>query len=145
MTGDAFSVKKQVKPMVNQRSPQPVPQPVRPVQTPPRPVQSQQPPRTPKKPTQNELEFFNDTMEDLIGTRAAFMIDEKLNVLGKIPVSELISTIRSLSSGVYAIMLDDVIDQELLNSAERANVMFLVAMDTKVKSSRLTIITADEL
>ncbi|MBS3173781.1 DNA primase [Candidatus Woesearchaeota archaeon] len=129
MTGDAFSVKKQVKPMVNQRSPQPVPQPVRPVQTPPRPVQSQQPPRTPKKPTQNELEFFNDTMEDLIGTRAAFMIDEKLNVLGKIPVSELISTIRSLSSGV----------------AERANVMFLVAMDTKVKSSRLTIITADEL
>ena len=145
MTGDAFSVKKQVKPMVNQRSPQPVPQPVRPVQTPPRPVQSQQPPRTPKKPTQNELEFFNDTMEDLIGTRAAFMIHEKLNVLGKIPVSELISTIRSLSSGVYAIMLDDVIDQELLNSAERANVMFLVAMDTKVKSSRLTIITADEL
>src|SRR3989339_296989 len=145
MTGDAFSVKKQVKPMVNQRSPQPVPQPVRPVQTPPRPVQSQQPPRTPKKPTQNELEFFNDTMEDLIGTRAAFMIDEKLNVLGKIPVSELISTIRSLSSGVYAIMLDDVIDHELLNSAERANVMFLVAMDTKVKSSRLTIITADEL
>jgi hypothetical protein len=108
----------------------------------PQPVQS---PNVPKKPTQNEIEFFGDTMEDLIGTRAAFMVDDKLNVLGKIPVSEIISTVRSLNSGIYAIVLDDVVDQELLNVAERANVSFLVAMDAKVKSNRLAILTTDDL
>lgn len=159
INGDTFSVKKPTKPMMQQQRPQPqqprpqpIPQP-QPVQQPqqPRPQPIPQPqqrpptPQAPKKPTQNEIEFFGDTMEDLIGTRAAFMVDDKLNVLGKIPVSEIISTIRSLNAGVYAIVLDDVVDQELLSSAERANVSFLVAMDTKVKSNRLTVLTTDDL
>jgi len=107
--------------------------------------QQQRPPSAPKSATQKEIEFFGDSMEDLIGTRAAFMVDDKLNVLGKIPSSELISTIKSLNSGIYAVILDDVVDPELLNAAERANIQFLVAMDTKVKSSRLTVLTADDL
>ena len=163
ITGDTFSVKKSSKPIMPQQRPQSIqqqrPQQGSPQSQPPqqqqRPLQQQppvQPPRpqppvqsTPKKPTQNEIEFFGDTMEDLIGTRAAFMVDEKLNVLGKIPVSEIISTVRSLNSGIYAIVLDDIVEQELLNVAERANVSFLVAMDTKVKSNRLTILTTDDL
>jgi hypothetical protein len=68
-----------------------------------------------------------------------------MKVLGKIPSSELISTIKSLNSGIYAVILDDVVDQDLLSAAERSNVQFLVAMDSKVKSNRLTILTADEL
>jgi hypothetical protein len=84
-------------------------------------------------------------MEDLIGTRAAFMLDDKLNILGKIPVSELVSTIKSLNSGVYAVVLDDVVDKDLLAAAERANVSFLVGMDSRVQSTRLTILTTDDL
>lgn len=103
-------------------------------------------PSAPKKPTTQELEQFGDMMEDLIGTRAAYMLDEKLGILGKIPVSELITTIKSLNSGVYAIVLDDVIDTDLLQNAERSNVKFLVGMDSKVKgSNRLTILTTDDL
>ena len=155
MTGDTFSVmKKNVKPVMQTQRPQPqgsrppMP-PQRPMQQgsrPPMPAQQQQrPPSAPKSATQKEIEFFGDSMEDLIGTRAAFMVDDKLNVLGKIPSSELISTIKSLNSGIYAVILDDVVDPELLNAAERANIQFLVAMDTKVKSSRLTVLTADDL
>lgn len=148
ITGDTFSIKKPTKPvMPQQRSQQQrssqhgVPQ-----QQQRSPMSQQQSkPSIPRKPTQQEIEFFGDSMEDLIGTRAAFMVDEKMNVLGKIPSSELISTIKSLSSGVYAVILDDVINEELLNAAERGNVQFLVAMDTKVKSTRLTILTADDL
>jgi DNA primase len=110
-----------------------------------------QAPRTPapvnskKQATAHELESFNDMIEDLIGTRAAFMLDDKLTILGKIPVSELISTIRSLNGGIYAVVLDDVIDKDLLMAAERANIQFLVGMDAKVKSDRLTILTTDDL
>lgn len=153
MSGDTFSVKKPTKPMMPQQRPQQqqrspqhqhgAPQQQRPLMPPQQ--QQPRPASTPRKPTQQEIEFFGDSMEDLIGTRAAFMVDDKMKVLGKIPSSELISTIKSLNSGVYAVILDDIIDQELLNAAERSNVQFLVAMDAKVKSSRLTVLTADDL
>ena len=161
LTGDTFSVKKSSKPiMPMQRPMQHGPNPnqgPRPMQqTPQQPRPPQQPPvqalhpvvapsSSPKKPNQNEVEFFGDMMEDLIGTRAAFMLDEKLNILGKIPVSELISTIKSLNSGIYAVVLDDVIDKDLLSAAERANVIFLVAMDARVKSDKLSVLTTEDL
>lgn len=150
ITGDTFSVKKSSKPiMPQQRPPQHGNQQQRPSQhqQQQRQTMTQQPrsPATPRKATQEEIEFFGDSMEDLIGTRAAFMVDDKMKVLGKIPSSELISTIKSLNSGVYAVILDDIVDQELLNAAEKSNVQFLVAMDSKVKSNRLTILTADDL
>ena len=108
--------------------------------------QPQQQPQTPRKPTPQEIEQFGDMMEDLIGTRAAFMLDEKLSILGKIPVSELITTIKSLNGGIYAVVLDDIIDPDLVTAAERAGVKFLVAMDTKVKgSNKLTLLTTEDL
>jgi len=157
LTGDTFSVKKSSKPLMPQQRPQmqqpPRPQPMqqpRPVmQGPPAPRPPQpapvQTPQTPKKPSSHEVESFGDMMEDLIGTRAAFMLDDKLIILGKIPVSELISTIKSLNSGVYAVVMDDIVDKDLLTAAERANVSFLVAMDTKVHSDKLSILTTDDL
>jgi len=112
---------------------------------PPRPQQPMPPAANKKQASQTELESFNDMIEDLIGTRAAFMLDDKLTILGKIPVSELISTIKSLNGGIYAVVLDDVVDKDLLIAAERANVQFLVGMDAKVKSDRLSILTTDDL
>jgi DNA primase len=172
MNGDNFSVMKKT-PTQQQRQPMPPQQqrppqqgqahPQRPPQNgsaPQRPPQQGQapqhaqanslPPRQPapaskKQATTHELESFNDMIEDLIGTRAAFMLDDKLTILGKIPVSELVSTIKSLNGGIYAAVLDDVIDKDLLMAAEKANIQFLVGMDAKVKSDRLTILTTDDL
>jgi DNA primase len=172
LTGDTFSVMKSSKPiMPQQRQQQQRPQQQghpqqqrsqqqtntqapQQQQRPPQPISQQQhplPPRPPvqqavkKQATAHELESFNDMIEDLIGTRAAFMLDDKLTILGKIPVSELISTIKSLNGGIYAAVLDDVIDKDLLMAAERANIQFLVGMDAKIKSDRLTILTTDDL
>ncbi len=156
MSGDSFSVKKPIRPIIPMQRPMPHPSQPMPPQA-PRPMSSmpsQQPSSTPapmprpsskRQATQNELESFNDMMEDLIGTRAAFMLDDKLAILGKIPVSELVSTVKSLNSGVYAIVLDDVVDKDLLAAAERANIQFLVGMDARVKSDRLTVLTMDDL
>ncbi|MGV8171163.1 MAG: DNA primase DnaG [Candidatus Woesearchaeota archaeon] len=165
LNGDTFSVKKSSKPLMpTQRPPQgqqsqaprPMPQspqsmqqqrPMQPVQPAPQhPVPPRiQTPVNKRQATQQELESFNDMIEDLIGTRAAFMLDDKLTILGKIPVSELISTIKSLNGGIYAVVLDDVVDKDLLMAAERANIQFLVAMDAKMKSDRLTVLTTDDL
>jgi DNA primase len=119
-----------------------------PMQQQPRPPM--QPPQAPigkpKEATPHEKEVFEEMLEDLIGTRGAYLLDEKLNILGKVPLSELQGTIKSLRSGIYTIVLDGIIDKDLLMVAERANVSFLVAMDTKIKSQgRVNVLISDDL
>ncbi len=86
-----------------------------------------------KEATADEKKVFKEMLENLVGTRGAHILDDKLNILGKVPISELQTTIKSLSSGVYAIVFDGIIDEELVKTAERANISFLVAMESKVK------------
>jgi DNA primase len=93
-----------------------------------------------------ELDLFGDMLEDLIGTRGAYILDDSLNILGKLPVTELQSTLNSMNSGIFAVIFDGVLDKDLLTAAERANVSYLVAMDSKIKATGKTaILTSDDL
>ena len=86
-------------------------------------------------------------LENLIGTRGAHILDQKLSILGKVPLSELQTTIKSLSSGVYAIVFDGVIDRDLVKTAEKSNVKYVVAMDSRVKpaETRVELVTSADL
>lgn len=94
-----------------------------------------------------EKKKFKEMLEDLIGTRGAYILDDKLNILGKVPFSELNSTISSLSSGVYAIIFDGELDKALVATAEKVSIKFCVAMDTKVKQAdtKIRIMTTNDL
>lgn len=96
--------------------------------------------------TENEKHVFNDMLEDLIGTRGAYILDDKLNILGKVPISELQTTLKSLNTGVHAVIFDGIIDRELLTAAEKSNVSYLVAMDNKVKNkaSKVTQLSVED-
>ncbi len=102
--------------------------------------------REPKQLSQNEKNVFREISGALIGTRGAYLFDEKLNVLGKVPLAELQAMLRSLNN-VYAIVLDGSIDRDMVKSAEMANVKCVVAMDSKVRpeETRLAIATLSEL
>jgi DNA primase len=94
-----------------------------------------------------EKTAFKGMLENLVGTRGAHIIDDKLNILGKVPLSELQTTLKSLSSGVHAIVFDGSIEADVVKAAEQSNVKFLVGMDTKVKptETRISLLTASEL
>jgi len=106
----------------------------------------QREPREAKQLSPNEKSIFREISGTLIGTRGAYLFDEKLNVLGKVPLAELQSTLRSLNN-IYAVVLDGSIDMELIKAAELANVKCVVAMDSKVKpeETRLAVATLSEL
>lgn len=95
--------------------------------------------------TAEEKENFRNLLEELIGTRGAYILDKDSNIMGKVPTSELSSTIRSLGSGVHAVIFDGIITREIANIAENANIKFLVAMASKVEQEEtgLTILTND--
>jgi len=111
-----------------------------------RPERHEQPSR-PVKISAEEKKTFKDMLEDLIGTRGAYVLDTKLNILGKVPITELQTTIKSLKSGVHAIVFDGSIDRDLVRTAEKTTVKYLVAMDSKIKLSdtRIAILTSDDL
>jgi len=105
------------------------------------PRSSAPPSRAPakKNATPEEKKVFKEMLENLVGTRGAHILDDKLNILGKVPISELQTTIKSLSSGVYAIVFDGSIDKDLVKTAERANITFLIGMDLKIKADETNI------
>ncbi len=93
-----------------------------------------------------EKKNLKTTMEDLVGTRGACIFDNSLNVLGKVPLSELSSTIKSLNGGIYGLALDGPIDIDLLKVAEKVGVNFVIGTSSKVKeASKVTILTDDQL
>ena len=97
--------------------------------------------------SEEHKKLFRGMLESLVGTRGAQVLDEKMEVLGKVPITELETTIKSLTDGVYAIVFDGVIDRELTRAAEKSNIKFLVGMGTKINPSetKLDLITADDL
>ncbi len=99
------------------------------------------------KLTADEKEKFSEMLDDLIGTRGAYILDDKLNILGKVPTTELQITIKSLKSGVHAIILDGLVEKGLVKTAEDVKVKYLVAMDSKVSpgSTSVDILTSENL
>ncbi len=93
-----------------------------------------------------EKKLFKATLEDMFGTRGACIFDPKLSILGKVPLSELPSTVKSLNGGVYAIALDGAVETELVKLAEKINVTYLVGSSSKHKEpTKIQILTEDKL
>jgi hypothetical protein len=93
--------------------------------------------------SKKEGEKYKEMLDELVGTRGAYILDKELNILGKVPTSELSTTLRNLGSGIHAIVFDGTLDMDVLKIAERVKVKYIVAMDSKVnpKMSKLDIIT----
>ena len=101
---------------------------------------------TPVRLTSEQKTKFKSMLDDLIGTRGAYILNEKLEILGKVPMTELQTTIMSLKTGMYAIIFDGVIESELVKIAEKAKINFLIAMDSKFKgATKVKILTNDNL
>ena len=94
-----------------------------------------------------QKQVFRTMLENLVGTRGAQVLDEKLSVLGKVPISELPTTIKSLGNGAYAIVFDGTVDRDIIQAAELGNIKCLIAMDSKIRpnETRVNVMTVSDL
>lgn len=85
-------------------------------------------------------------LEDLIGTRGAEILDANLSVLGKVPISEIQTALKSISNA-HAVVFDGSIERDIVKTAEECNVKFLIGMDSKVRpnETRVNLLTVNEL
>ena len=80
-----------------------------------------------------KIDRFRSLLEDLTGTRAASLLNNDLEVLGKVPLKELYNAIKEL--GAAAVVIDGEIDQRIVSFASHNGVKYVVGM----KSGRLKI------
>ena len=94
----------------------------------------------------DEKKKLKSTLEDLFGTRGACIFDGNLNILGKVPVSELVTTIKSVKDGIYAIVLDGTVDLELVKTADMLGIKHVVGSELKVKDGgKVNVLSDDRL
>ncbi len=98
-----------------------------------------------KKVIKPELRKFKDLLDDLVGTRGAYILDESMKLLGKVPIMELPNTIKNINSP-YAIVFDGYIDRNLVSAAERSGVKYLAGMKSRVnpRETKIELITSSD-
>ncbi|MEM7815682.1 MAG: DNA primase DnaG [Candidatus Aenigmatarchaeota archaeon] len=94
--------------------------------------------------TPEQRELFSKTLEELVGTRAACIFDSENQVLGKVPVSELMEALKTVESP-YAIVFDGKVDFRLNSMAKRKGVKILVGMEKERFSTSLLVMDRKDM
>jgi DNA primase len=90
------------------------------------------------------LKGLKTMSEELLGTRGAFILDESLNILGRVPVKELEATLADLD-GVYAVVMDGEVTQTLAKLADSKGIHYLIAQTIAAKPFKARALTPDSL
>lgn len=91
-----------------------------------------------------EKDILKKTLDEIIGTRAACILDPLFNLLGKVPVKELENTLKTVDNP-YAVVFDGKVDYKLENIAKRKGVKFLVGMEKDNIKSSVKILSKDDI
>ena len=104
--------------------------------------------QTPQAPQLNpeQRTAFKDMLDNLVGTRGAYVLDEGLKVLGKVPTTELASTMKNVKSA-YAVVFDGTINKDIAIAADHSNVRYVVGMSSRIRPSdtKATIFVGSDL
>jgi 5S rRNA maturation endonuclease (ribonuclease M5) len=94
--------------------------------------------------TGDQKERFGKMLSDLVGSRAACVFDSKNQLLGKVPVTELFNTLRTIDNP-HTIIFDGMIDHRLNSIAMEKGIKFLVGMEKEDIRSKVSIVCKDDL
>ncbi|MEM1988688.1 MAG: DNA primase DnaG [Candidatus Woesearchaeota archaeon] len=81
------------------------------------------------------LAKYRDLLENLLGTKGAYLVDEDNNILAKVPASELNDVLKNIDKKLLAIILDGVIDKSLVTTVEKMGISYVVGVEIKAQTS----------
>ena len=100
--------------------------------------------RQPLKLSPKEKEMFVKTLDELVGTRAACIYSAKHELLGKVPVSELHNSLKTMENA-HTVIFDGRVDFRLNSLAKRKGIKFLVGMEKEEFNSSVFILSRSDL
>lgn len=91
-----------------------------------------------EKLTDDEIESIRGTIEELTGTRGAVLLNEKLEVIKKCPISQLYSL---RFRDVYAMVIDGTATSTIVHAAEKINCRHLIARNFAFTSTSMDLVS----
>ncbi|MEM7826822.1 MAG: DNA primase DnaG [Candidatus Aenigmatarchaeota archaeon] len=73
------------------------------------------------------LKFFKNVLDELVGTKAAYLIDRDLKIIAKVPINELHSAISDFGN-VHGIVFDGLVTQPIVDIAIAKKIKYVVGM-----------------
>lgn len=103
----------------------------------------ERPLRIPRAQKEKFLAFMNE----LKGSKEAYLLDNQLNVLGKVPSKEISETMQDLGRSASNILIDGALTEKILEAAEGSRIRYLIGTKSnlKEKRSRVKILTIKDL
>ncbi len=96
-------------------------------------------PAAPQEPLPQEVKEKSPSLiNDIIGTRGAFLVNNKFEIMGRIPYKEVEVSILNIEN-IYMLVLDGAITDEIAKSADEGEIKFVIGsrVSGSSKSSRL--------
>ncbi|MCW1301857.1 MAG: DNA primase DnaG [Candidatus Parvarchaeota archaeon] len=87
---------------------------------------------------------FLPLINEIIGTRGAFLTDANLNIVGRIPYKEVDSAILNIE-GVYTVVLDGIVGDEIVRSAEEAGVTYVIGSRVSSSSDKVILLSYEDV
>ncbi|RLJ08744.1 MAG: DNA primase [Candidatus Aenigmatarchaeota archaeon] len=91
-----------------------------------------------------QKKLFKQTLDELIGTRAACIFNSENKLLGKVPVSELVKTLNTIENP-YIVIFDGKVDYKLNSIARKKGIKFLIGMEKERIQTPVIILSKDDL
>lgn len=82
--------------------------------------------RAPRSKLPKDTSILKDLKEEIVGDGAALILDEKLQTLGRVPVTELASTLEDID-GAHAIVMDGKTNAAIIKAADSADIKYIIA------------------
>ncbi len=83
-------------------------------------------------------------INEIIGTRGAFLVNEKFEIMGKIPYKEVEAAILNIEN-VFMLVLDGSITEEIAKSAEQSEVKYVIGSRVSGNSQAVKLLSYDDV
>lgn len=92
------------------------------------------------------LNKFLKLLEDLVGTRAAYLINKEMEIKAKVPIGELERMLDEFSD-VYAIILDSQISQYIVDLVLPRKIKYIVGLkkDENIKTDGIVVLDENDI
>ena len=94
-----------------------------------------------------QREKFIKLVGEIEGSKEAYILDGRSNILGKVPIKDLAETMQEIGRLAFAVVLDGAVSEELLQAAEGARIRYMVGTKASLKEVRssVKVLTKEDL
>ncbi|MCL4362241.1 MAG: DNA primase DnaG [Candidatus Micrarchaeaceae archaeon] len=99
---------------------------------------------TPVEVPQEIKEKVTPLVNDIIGTRGAFLVNNKFEILGRIPYKGVEDAILNLEN-IYMLVLDGLVTDEIAKAAEESEITYVIGSRVLASSSSVKLFSYDDI